>query len=260
MNNIKIQSINCRLCDHKTNYIFNSVVLNKYDIKYYKCSNCSSLQTEKPFWLDETYSKSNLSDDDVGAAYRILRNHEKVFFLSKLLKIKKGLDWGSGDGLLCRLLRDYEINFYSIDKYSHQKYSSKFTIKDYSNIDLIVSFEVLEHLGDPNKELDFLFKIQPNFIFVSTLFYKDYGKDWYYLHPNTGMHVFFYSKKALRNIAAKYDYQVVFFDNQYALFHKKGCLNKIKLFLFRVFFSKYFTKIIRLYLTLIPAKGINKDK
>ena len=58
-----------------------------------------------------------------------------------------------------------------------------------------MSFEVLEHLGDPNKELDFLFKIQPNFIFVSTLFYKDYGKDWYYLHPNTGMHVFFILKK-----------------------------------------------------------------
>ena len=49
-------------------------------------------------------------------------------------------------------------------------------------------------------------------------------------------------------------------NNEYALFHKKGHLNKIKLFLFRVFFSKYFTKIIRLYLTLIPAKGINKDK
>ena len=33
-------------------------------------------------------------------------NHESIF-LSKLLKIK-GLDWGSGDGLLCRLLRDWK--------------------------------------------------------------------------------------------------------------------------------------------------------
>ena len=53
----------------------------------------------------------------------------RKYFLSKLLKIKKGLDWGSGDGLLCRLLRDYEINFYSIDKYSHQKYSQNLQLK-----------------------------------------------------------------------------------------------------------------------------------
>ncbi len=258
MNNNK--SLNCRLCKEEANLVFNKKILNKFLVNYYKCPKCESLQTEKPYWLDEAYSKSNLCEDDLGAAYRTLRNHEKVFILSKILKVNKGLDWGSGDGLLCRLLRDYELNFFSSDKYSLPKYSSKFLISDFNNLDLIVSLEVFEHMSEPNSEIDFLFKQKPNSIFISTLFYNNNEKNWHYLHPDSGMHIFFYSKKSLKMIAKKYDYNVCFFDNQYALFYKEGYISNIKLKILKLFFNKYVTKLIRIYLTIIPAKGIEKDK
>ena len=65
-------------------------------------------------------------------------------------------------------------------------------------------------------------KQKPNSIFISTLFYNNNEKNWHYLHPDSGMHIFFYSKKSLKMIAKKYDYNVCFFDNQYALFYKEG--------------------------------------
>lgn len=252
--------LNCRLCNTEANFVFNNKVLNKLDINYYRCPQCESLQTEKPYWLEEAYSRSNLCEDDLGAAYRTLKNQEKVFFLGKLLNIQKALDWGAGDGLLCRLLRDYELNFFSSDKYSFPKYSSKFVIKDYNNLDLIVSFEVFEHMSEPNQEIDFLFKKNSNSIFISTLFYNNNKKDWHYLHPESGMHVFFYSKKSLEMIAKKYNYEVRFFDKQYALFYKKGYISNIKIKILSFFFNRYISKLIRLYLTIIPVKGIEKDK
>ena len=63
MNNNK-NSMYCRLCSGETSFVFNHKVLNKFDVKYYRCSNCESLQTEKPYWLDEAYEKSNLGQDD----------------------------------------------------------------------------------------------------------------------------------------------------------------------------------------------------
>ena len=52
-------------------------------------------------------------------------------------------------------------------------------------------------------------------------------------------------------IAKKYDYNVCFFDNQYALFYKEGYISNIKLKILKLFFNKYVTKLIRIYLTII---------
>ena len=89
-----------------------------------------------------------------------------------------------------QVTKGLRIKFFSSDKYSLPKYSSKFLISDYNNIDLIVSFEAFEHMSEPNNEIDFLFKTGPNSVFISTLFYNNNEKNWHYLHPDSGMHVF----------------------------------------------------------------------
>jgi hypothetical protein len=86
----------CRLCEANVIFLFRKRVLNKYEVSYFECENCLSLQTEEPFWLEEVYKNFNLSEEDFGTAYRILRNHEKIFLLSKLIDINNGLDWGVG--------------------------------------------------------------------------------------------------------------------------------------------------------------------
>ena len=221
----------CRLCEGKLQFTFKKKIINKHIISYYKCDLCKSLQTEQPYWLDGLYNINNLEEVDFGSAYRLFRNQEKVFILSKLLGLKKGLDWGGGDGILCRLLRDYCLNFYTIDKFTNSTYSNHFIIKDYNSLDLITSFEVFEHLSKPKEDIDFLFSLNAKTIFISTKLYKNQNEDWDYLYPDCGTHIFFYSQNSLELIAKKYKYNVKILNNEYALFYRPIHFSKMKLFL-----------------------------
>lgn len=61
-----MDAMKCKICNNKSNYIFKAKLLNKYDVKYYHCSNCGFLQTEEPYWLEEAYNKSiNISDTGI---------------------------------------------------------------------------------------------------------------------------------------------------------------------------------------------------
>ena len=46
------------MCNSNSDFVFSNKVLGKYDVAYYKCSNCESLQTETPYWLDEAYAEN----------------------------------------------------------------------------------------------------------------------------------------------------------------------------------------------------------
>jgi len=255
-----IKFIKCRLCNGESKFLFTKLILNKHTISYYECNSCKSLLTEEPYWITELYNDNNLTNEDFGAGYRIFRNQEKVFILSKILGLKKGLDWGGGDGILCRLLRDYCLDFYTIDKFTNSSYAVEFIIRDYSSLDLITSFEVFEHLDKPKEDIDFLFNLNAKAIFIQSKLYKNQNEDWDYLHPKHGEHVFFYSKIALELIAKKYNYELKVYNNEYVLFYKKKYLSKAKLFLFSLMFNKYITKLVRVFISICSTKGIQKDK
>jgi hypothetical protein len=56
-----------------------------------------------------------LSYLDTGRAQRNLSDLAVCFFVSKLYKLKNIIDFGGGDGLLCRFLRDYGLNCFVKD-------------------------------------------------------------------------------------------------------------------------------------------------
>ena len=86
----------CRLCGGSITALFSKTVLGKYAVTYFRCSGCLSLLTERPYWLDEAYRESNLSNADTGAAQRNLRNLAATYGISKLLKAKNVIDIGGG--------------------------------------------------------------------------------------------------------------------------------------------------------------------
>tara|TARA_B110000879_G_scaffold203857_1_gene281941 strand:- start:1340 stop:2152 length:813 start_codon:yes stop_codon:yes gene_type:complete len=252
------ESILCRLCSGGLDLRFSARVLDKYDVQYFKCNNCQSLQTETPFWLNEAYEESNLTNLDTGVAQRNLSNLAASFLVSKLFTLTNAIDFGGGDGLLCRLMRDYSINCFVLDKFASPTYAQGFDQPDFVEPDLLVAFEVLEHLGCPNSDLDLIFRFDPKVLLFSTAIYSNESHNWWYLSAETGQHVFFYSAEAFRIIAERYGYESVI-SGSYILLAKPNLLNGIKKLLVKVLLNKYFVRIFRSIIFILPTRGVWLD-
>jgi len=246
----------CRLCGGDQKYIFTKKILDKYTVRYYECSSCESLQTEYPYWIEEAYQKNNLSRLDTGAMQRNLHNFSACIALLKLLKINNVLDYGGGDGVLCRLLRDFRVNCYLKDSYAFPTYAQGFDIPDFDEPELITSFEVLEHFVDPATDLEKLFEYSSRYLLVTTEIYSNQDQSWWYLAPLSGQHIFFYSRKSLEYIATRYGYQYVI-SGGFIFFYRNLSLSKV--WLIKFLLRGRVCRLIRGIMMLLPAKGAWDD-
>ena len=196
----------------ETTLLFTKTILNKYEVKYYKCKETGFIQTEEPFWLEEAYS-SVITKLDIGLASRNINLADRV---SKLL-IKNFkytgtfLDYAGGYGLFTRLMRDKGFNFYNTDKYCPNLFAEHFSLADLpseTNIELVTAFEVLEHLPDPVEEIKNILKFSGNLLFTTEIQPDKIAdfKDWAYLSLETGQHVSFYTTSSLAYIAQHLGY------------------------------------------------------
>ena len=224
-------SLNCRWCAGLSRPVFHTRVLASYDVQYFACNGCGSLQTELPHWLDEAYSL-NLSALDTGALDRNIRNLAATMAVARVLGLQNVVDRGGGDGLLCRLLRDREINCFVSDRYARPVYAQGFQDPDFERPDLVLAFEVIEHLVHPGQELTDIFGQGARAVLATTGIYRGQDGSWWYLAPESGQHVFFYSEQAFQQIAMRYGY--VLFDNRdYLLFCRVAELTTMKRLLLR---------------------------
>lgn len=247
----------CRLCNSELKPKFQLKMLGKYDIHFFECSRCHSLQTEVPYWLDEAYGNQNLSNLDTGAARRNIHNLAACFAISKLFGFHNVIDIGGGDGLLCRMLRDYGINCFVKDKYASPIYAQGFTEPTFDKPDLVIGFEVLEHFANPQADLDDLFGYHPKALLMSTAMYTNQGSDWWYLLPESGQHVFFYSRQALEFIAKKYQYSLIV-SGGFILFIRHA--SALQIFLAKILLKEKICRLIRSLVVVLPAPGILKDQ
>ncbi len=248
----------CRLCDGQLELQFQLQVLGQYRVSYFRCQNCHSLQTERPYWLEQAYRANNLSHLDTGAVQRNLQNLAACWAIAKLLDLDNVVDVGGGDGLLCRLLRDYEINCFVYDKYASPTYAQGFDVPDFARPDLIVAFEVIEHYAEPRNDVEELFVTRPKAVLASTGIFNTQGPDWWYLAPESGQHVFFYSKPALQLIARTHDYDLVS-GSGYLLFLQRGVYGGLKKRLARMLLRSGMRKLTRMRLAMSSADGVWKD-
>ena len=59
----------CKICSSKMNTFNMAIILNKYNVQYYRCYNCGYICTEEPYWLEEAYS-SAIANTDIGLISR----------------------------------------------------------------------------------------------------------------------------------------------------------------------------------------------
>lgn len=200
----------CKICNSKTKQVFTAKILNKYDVKYFKCDSCGYLFTEEPFWLEEAYSRPiNLSDTGL---------LDRNIYFSKILSVilffffdknKSYLDYAGGYGVFTRLMRDIGFDFNWHDPYTKNLFANGFEKEKlaHSKFEVLTTFEVFEHLVNPKEELEKMLQFSDTVIFSTELLQSQIPvpKDWWYYGFNHGQHISFYTEKTLYTLASQQD-------------------------------------------------------
>jgi len=186
--------------------------LGKHQAQYFRCLTCGFVQIPNPVWMEEAYSNA-ISKLDVGIMQRNLANVDFTCAAIRLLapKSKLFLDYGGGHGTFVRMMRDRGFDFRWSDAFAQNHYARGFEHCEGTKYDLLTSFEVLEHLPDPLKEITAMMSLAEN-VLVSTLVLPDpppQPGDWWYYALNSGQHISFYAHETLQVVARTFGRHLV---------------------------------------------------
>ncbi len=200
----------CRVCKMQAEAFFSTVLLQKYSVKYFKCSKCGYVQTEEPYWLEEAYN-TPINDSDTGMIMRNLwlKNITSTLIFFIFDSQGKFLDYGGGYGVFVRLMRDVGFDFYWQDKHTENLFARgfEFSESDNTNVELLTCYEAFEHFIDPIAELENLLSISRN-ILLSTEFIQEpppSPDEWWYYGSEHGQHIGFFQKKTFEYLAEKHN-------------------------------------------------------
>ncbi|MTI60978.1 MAG: class I SAM-dependent methyltransferase [Firmicutes bacterium] len=210
--------MDCKICNNKTLDIL------ELESIYYYCPKCNLIFIDEVSILDSIEEKSRYEEHE--------NNHEnqgyvRMFeiFIKQVIEpyiSKTGLvlDFGCGPGpVLGDLLKERD---FTVDQYDPYFFPERvFEGKKY---DLITSTEVFEHLKDPLQEMDKLYEHlkKDAYLAIMTSFHPgiDDFADWWYKRDPT--HITFYNSNTFKEIARKYNLEIVFEDrDKYCLLKKR---------------------------------------
>jgi FkbM family methyltransferase len=200
----------CKICGSDSHNFANAKILNKYQVEYFRCSNCGFVQTESPYWLEEAYSEA-IASSDVGLVFRI------GMFSSLTSKLifqffdhqAKFIDYGGGYGLFVRLMRDRGFDFHWLDTFCENLFAKGFEVLEVANnqFEILTAFEVFEHLVDPITEIGEILKYSKNILFSTELLPDAcyHPNEWRYYSLIEGQNISLYTLKSLSVIADKFN-------------------------------------------------------
>lgn len=207
-------------------------MLGKYIVQYYRCTSCQFIFTETPYWLNEAYN-SAITKLDIGL---IQRNQLMTPIVSAVINKwfnpkAKFIDYGGGYGMLVRMMRDAGYDFYRQDLHCVNLYAELFDIRDVKpfRAELLTAFEVMEHLVDPQQELEKMLTLSDSILFSTTIQPSDdvLPDSWWYFVPETGQHVSLYSHNSLKILATNFGLNYYWNSQNIHLFTKKTITNKL---------------------------------
>ena len=205
------QGNSCKICTGKLLEIFSGLILQQYNVIYFKCEDCGFIQTEPPYWLKEAY-QSAITDLDIGLINRNIQFAEileKILLNNSITPNGKFIDYGGGYGMFVRLMRDKGFDFYRQDMHCQNLFARHFDvtgIKDQQSFELLTAFEVFEHLEYPMQEFEKMLSFSDNILFSTELLPDNNPTPttWWYFAPETGQHISFYTLKSLQILAENY--------------------------------------------------------
>lgn len=195
----------------ETELLFTGKILQKHEVRFFRCKDTGFIQTEEPYWLAEAYS-SAITKLDVGM---VIRNQNLTEVAVPLLlryfnHNGKFLDYAGGYGLFTRMMRDKGFDFYHVDPYCQNifaEFQDANELPKETQFEVVTAFEVLEHLVNPTNDIKDILSYGDNLFFTTELVPQDLKQDWWYFSFETGQHISFYTEKALRYLADLYGKQ-----------------------------------------------------
>src|ERR1043166_3073640 len=242
----------CNVCESPNELFGTGLVLNKYNVNFFRCPRCGFIQTETPYWLDEAYA-TPIASSDIGYVSRNVGMARGTRALISLAfdANKRFVDYGGGYGMFVRLMRDAGFDFWRYDRHCENLFAQGFDLNASSlaknqTFELLTAFEVFEHLVDPRQELEQMLKLSPT-IFFSTLILPDpapaIGSWWYYVLAH-GQHIAFYTVRSLEVLAEKHNLKLCTNGQSLHLLSRA----KISKFRFRVATTSPFVRLANVFL------------
>lgn len=196
----------CKICQKEATLVKTMTVRGKYKAGYYQCGSCGFLFINNPTWLKEAYEEP-IADTDTGYVLRNVYLSRKTLILFRFLfNIKSSfLDYAGGYGMLARLMRDYGLDFYSIDLHTPNLFMKGIEYKN-QPVEALTCFECFEHFDSPIKEIEKMLALSKNIFFSTLVLPKEIpDESWEYYGLKHGQHISFYSIQTLEYIAQKYN-------------------------------------------------------
>ena len=195
--------IACKICDSKTSSILGIQILKQFEGRIRSCSNCGFQFVQDPPWLVDSF-KTSLNQFDVGSADRslIVAGFVRSIFSRKKASAVKILDFGGGDGLATRTLRDAGLDCRWEDPYCQPVFAVGPDHSEINRFDLVFMSEVALHLTDPLETIKSLISRSDRLLMTAVVPPESITTDWWYLMPQTGQHVAFYPVQTLKWIAS----------------------------------------------------------
>lgn len=248
----------CKICNNETVFFDSAMILNKYNVKYFRCPKCGTIQTEKPYWLEEAYSNA-IADSDIGVITRNYINSENLKRLFSILfsGVNSFLDYGGGYGIFTRRMRDLGFDFEWYDQYCNNIFA-KGHEKSKEHYDVITSFEMFEHLENPIETCKKIFSLADNLVFSTELLPDPNPKvnDWWYYCVDHGQHIIFYTKESLQEIARQYSKHYYCFEGIHFFMNRKIKYTTI----LKIKFSSFFYSFFKMFFLQSKRESLlNKD-
>ena len=190
-----------------------ATILDRHQVRYFRCPSCEFWRTEEPWWLDEAYSHA-IAAADTGIMTRNLSVADALTWLMpRLSPSGPYVDWGGGHGVLVRLMRDRGFDFYWHDAHASNDYAHGFEwmpLAGTKEASLVTAIEVFEHVADPVEFVREVFESTGAQWLVFTTEVHDASTDpsWQYFAPFSGQHISFFSRKTLSVLAGRLGMQL----------------------------------------------------
>jgi len=190
----------CPVCGGAVRAIGHQQVLGSHRAEYIACASCGSVAVVDPTWLDQAYGQA-IADSDVGLVQRSVSTAESVAALARSARIPGPyLDFGGGEGLLVRLLRNRGLDFRWYDPMATNRFARGWDSEPVGRFGIVTAVEVVEHLTDPVATIRELLDLT-DVLVLSTFLVPEPAPapgTWWYYTPDTGQHVTFFSERGLQ--------------------------------------------------------------